>query len=230
MSTFKKKTEYEHHETIDMIPSHFLDNQTKVLSFSPVVHPPLFKPGNPAVIGLSAFAVGSLVLGIYSTGLVTHLPQVVIGVALGFAGISQFVSGIFELIIGNTFAATTMLTYSGFFFTLGLTFSPATGFLKAVMVEGKEALDLCIGTIMLGYAVVSILFFLGTLRQPIIFRILLFEISAAFLLSSLGGFLHMHILSVAGGWVSIAIAITGWYIMCALLYNEKITPIKVPMF
>ncbi|CAO3609120.1 unnamed protein product [Cunninghamella echinulata] len=96
--------------------------------------------------------------------------------------------------------------------------------------EGKEALDLCIGTFMLGYTVVSILFFLGTLRQPIMIRVLLFEISVAFFLTSLGGLLHMHILNVVGGWITIAIAVTGWYIMCALLYDESITPIKVPMF
>ncbi|CAO3623718.1 unnamed protein product [Cunninghamella blakesleeana] len=192
--------------------------------------PPLFKPGNPAAIGFSSFAVGSFVLGLYSTGLITNLPQIAVGVALGFTGVSQFVSGLLELLIGNTFAGTTMLTYSGFFFSFGLTFSPATGFLQAIAAEGEEALEFCVGLFMLAYTIPSFLFFLGTFRQPILIRVLLFQVFLGFLFSCLGAFLHMKVLTAVGGWITLSLAINAWYIMCTFLFDDTTTTFKLPMF
>lgn len=160
----------------------------------------------------------------------TNLPQIAVGVALGFTGVSQFLSGLFELLLGNVYAATTMLTYSGFFFSFGLTFSPASGFLQAAMPEGEEALDFCVGIFMLAYTIPSFLFFLGTFRQPILIRVLLFQVFTSFFFSCIGAFLHMKVLTAVSGWISISLAINAWYIMCTFIFDETTTTIKFPMF
>ncbi|KAI8096460.1 GPR1/FUN34/yaaH family-domain-containing protein [Halteromyces radiatus] len=220
-----QKPEIQHHESIDMRTPSIHEEIKPVGDIRP-----LFKPGNPAAIGFASFATGSLVIGLYCIGLLTNLPQVTVGVALGFTGICQFTSGLLELLIGNTYAATTMMTYSGFFFSFGIMFSPASGFLEIAMKEGEDALQTCVGLYMLGYTFVSFIFFLGTFRQPWLIRATLLQVFLAFLTSCLGNFLHNNGLVAASGWISISLALTAYYVMATLIYDDTTTFIKLPAF
>lgn len=69
------KTEYEHHEVIDMASYHSSEKHPQAVNPVPVLPPvtPLFKPGNPAAVGFSSFALGSFVLGLYSTGKILYI-------------------------------------------------------------------------------------------------------------------------------------------------------------
>lgn len=84
-------------------------------------------------------------VGLYNTGLVIHIPQAVMGVALGFSAMGQFVCGIAELLLGNTFGGTSMLTYSGFWFSYGIMFSGGGGFFDTAMESGMHELEMCLG-------------------------------------------------------------------------------------
>ncbi|KAI8335336.1 GPR1/FUN34/yaaH family-domain-containing protein [Chlamydoabsidia padenii] len=228
-----QKPQFEHHESIDKSSRTASHHEEIAMPMSPPDAipslPPIFKPGNPAAIGFASFATGSLVLGLYCIGLITNLPQVVVGVALGYSGIGQFVSGFMELLMGNVFAATTMMTYSGFFFSFGIMFSPASGFLELAIKGGEEELQKCVGLYMLGYTFISFIFFLGTLRQPWVIRAVLLQVFLGFFFSCLGNFLHVHGLIVASGWISISLALTAYYVMAALIFDETTTFIKLPL-
>ncbi|KAI8367653.1 GPR1/FUN34/yaaH family-domain-containing protein [Radiomyces spectabilis] len=185
----------------------------------------------PAAIGFSAFALCSFVLGLYNSGLVTHLPQVAIGVSFGAGAVGQFIAAICEIYLGNTYSATTFLTYSGFFFTYGIMFMPSSGFMSAAMEAGGLAeLERCMGLVMAGYAIVSFLFFLGTFRQPWLVRLVLLQVFLTFFFGALGAFTGVAGLTKAGGWLSFTLAVTAWYIMCAILYQDNTTFIKLPFF
>jgi succinate-acetate transporter protein len=111
-----QKPQFEHHESIEKIPvassitgHHHEEIAMPPSNAAPAYPSTVFKFGNPAALGFASFATGSLVMGLYSIGLLTNLPQVVVGVALGYTGIGQWVSGFMELLMGNTYAATTMM-------------------------------------------------------------------------------------------------------------------------
>ncbi|KAI8391289.1 GPR1/FUN34/yaaH family-domain-containing protein [Radiomyces spectabilis] len=189
------------------------------------------KAANPAAIGFGAFALCAFVLGLYNTGLITGLPQVAVGVALGYGAVGQFISGVGELYLGNTFAGTAMLTYSGFFLSYGVMFTPAGGFLEAAMeAGGLEELNRCVGLYMTGYTIVSFLFFLGTFRQPILIRLVLGQVFLTFLFAALGGYTGNIVLTKIGGWFSFTLALTAWYVMCAIIYDDTTTFIRLPFF
>lgn len=59
--------------------------------------------GNPGPLGLSAFAVTTLLLSLVNAKVVgyTH-PNIVLGMAFFYGGAVQIIAGIFEMIIGNT--------------------------------------------------------------------------------------------------------------------------------
>lgn len=186
---------------------------------------------NPAPIGFAAFALCSFVLGLYNTGLVTDLPQVAVGVAFGYGAMGQFVCGICELIIGNMFAATSMLTFSGFFLTFGIMMIPSSGFLTLAMANGGlQTVQVCMGLVEIGYAIAAFLFLLGALRQPILIRLVLLQVFLAFLTGGIGGLTQIVNFNLASGWISFSLSLTAWYVMCAMLFTPENTMIKLPFF
>ncbi|OAD65831.1 hypothetical protein PHYBLDRAFT_92772, partial [Phycomyces blakesleeanus NRRL 1555(-)] len=191
-------------------------------------HPP-HKYGNPSAVGFAAFAVGSFILGVVNTGLLTDIPHVAVGVALGYSAVGQFVCGIMDLIIGNTFGATTMLTFSGFFLSYGIMLLPSTGTFQALAVKGADDLEKCIGLYMLAFAIPSFFYFVGSLRQPYFVRAVLLQVFLTFFLGSVSAFTGVAVLAKIGGWFSITLSATAWYITCAILFREQPTIISLPL-
>lgn len=227
-STVEQKADIQHRE-IDMPMEDIVAQRAAQLHVNAV--PNHLAKLQPAPIGFGAFALCSFVLGMYNTGLITDLPQVAVGVAFGYGAMGQFVCGICELVLGNMFAATSMLTFSGFFFTFGIMMIPSSGFLEVAMANGGiHTVHLCMGLVQLGFAFAAFFFLLGTLRQPILIRLVLLQVFLAFLFGGIGGLAGSTACNQASGWVSFTLAITAWYIMCALLYTPDHTMIKLPFF
>ncbi|OBZ80773.1 Ammonia transport outward protein 2 [Choanephora cucurbitarum] len=235
-----QKPDIQHHEAINVATSHHSDsdydaekaiNEAAAKMHVNTLLPTGHSKFQPAPIGFGAFALCAFVLGLYNSGLIINLPQVAAGVAFGYGAMGQFICGICELVSGNMFAATTMLTFSGFFFTYGIMMIPSSGFFEFAMANGGiETVQLCMGLIQIGYAIAAFLFLLGTLRQPILIRLVLLQVFLAFLFGGIAGLSGIHQFNLASGWVSFTLSLTAWYVMCALLFTPEHTPIKFPFF
>jgi succinate-acetate transporter protein len=226
MTSLDQKPDIQHHE-IDIPSSSDTHSDKKVIQPAR----PSFFNCNPAPIGFSGFALCSFVLGLFNSGLITDLPQVAIGVALGFGAMSQFVCGVAELALGNVFSATSMLTFSGFFFAFGIMMTPSSGFLELAMASGGEnAVTQCMALVEIGFAIAAFIFLLGALRQPYLIQALLFLAGMSFFLAAIGSFVGSVAVTRAGGWFSFILGCVGWYCMAALLYTPDTTYIKLPFF
>ncbi|KAI8059216.1 GPR1/FUN34/yaaH family-domain-containing protein [Gongronella butleri] len=233
MST-STKAEYEHCEAVNVTSNHVHDPEAQVPANAAPAYPPSLKignarPGNPAPLGFFSFGTGSLAVGLFCLD-VTPLPHAVTGVCVGYAGLGQFLCGLFELLIGNTYAATTMISFSGFFFSFAYTFSPQSGFLELAEKMDPKVLNNSTAVFMLGYSAIAFIFLLGTFRQPWLIRITLTFVFLGFFTSMLGHFLNIQALLTASGAFSICIAAVAYYIGAALLYDESNTFIKLPFF
>ncbi|KAI9316467.1 GPR1/FUN34/yaaH family-domain-containing protein [Dichotomocladium elegans] len=183
---------------------------------------------NPTALGLCAFAVGAFMVGLYNTGLVIHLPQAIMGVALGFAGMGQFICGIADLLLGNTFGGTTMLTFSGFWFSYGIMFYGESGFLEAAIKAGMIELEKCLGLWQIAFAIPSFIFLIATLKQSWAVRLILLQVFLTFFLGGIGAFTGVTAVTKAGGWISFTLSITAWYVMAVILFAEE-KLIKLPL-
>ncbi|KAI8139445.1 GPR1/FUN34/yaaH family-domain-containing protein [Fennellomyces sp. T-0311] len=186
---------------------------------------------NPLAIGFAAFSLCSFVFGLYNSGLITDLPQVAVGVALGFGAIGQLYASIGCFIQGETYSATTFMTYSGFFFAFGIMFCSGSGFVEAATADGTlTQLHKCMALVQLAFAVCSLFYFLGTLRQPKLIQLILFLVFCTFFFGCLGEFTGVVGLTMTSGWCSFALALVAWYVMCCLIYTEENTFIRLPFF
>jgi succinate-acetate transporter protein len=68
------------------------------------------KRANPAPLGLSGFALTTLVLSTYNAGLITSGSGVVLGLAAFYGGLAQLLAGILEWKGGNTFGYVAFFT------------------------------------------------------------------------------------------------------------------------
>ena len=75
----------------------------------------LWKPADPAPLGLAGFAMTTFVLSMFNANLVSEkgLP-VVLSLALAYGGLAQLLAGMWEFRNGNTFGAVAFTSFGAF--------------------------------------------------------------------------------------------------------------------
>ncbi|GAB7358423.1 hypothetical protein MBLNU230_g2489t1 [Neophaeotheca triangularis] len=194
-------------------------------AFGGEFQPGLYRPvdhrkfANPAPLGLSAFALTTFVLSLINLGTrgITG-PSLVIGPALGYGGLVQLLAGMWEMAVGNTFGATALSSYGGFWIAVGIILTPG-GFEieEHLTVDGSEIpfLD-SFGLFLMGWFIFTFLLLLCTLRSTVAFFLLFFTLDMAFLMLGIGYLLNSNGsphegLIQAGGAFGILAAFTAWY-------------------
>ena len=70
---------------------------------------------NPAPLGLCGFGITTLVLSVINANLVSSAATpVVLGLAVAYGGLAQFLAGMWEFRTGNTFGAVAFTSYGAF--------------------------------------------------------------------------------------------------------------------
>lgn len=128
--------------------AHVNTAETRLPPFGGEFQPGLYRPvaerklANPAPLGLCGFALTTFVLGMINMQArgITE-PNMVVGPAFVYGGFIQILSGMWyvsfapysiaysdqssrEMAVGNTFGATALTSYGGFWISLAITFTP----------------------------------------------------------------------------------------------------------
>jgi len=107
-------------------------------AISPPFHPPVLgsrliadpfsRFANPAPLGLLGFAATTFLLSLFNIQARSiTTPNIILGMALAYGGLAQFVAGIEEWACGNTFGATAFASYGGFWLSFATLFIPQFG-------------------------------------------------------------------------------------------------------
>jgi len=204
--------------------AHISTNQQGWLpAFGGEAQPGLYKPiadrkiANPAPLGLSAFALTTFVLGLINVGTRhTSAPNLVVAAAYGYGGLVQLLAGMWEMAVGNTFGATALSSYGGFWISFAIIFTPG-GFniVSELGGEGGQFYDE-FGFYLMGWFIFTFILVICTLRSTVAFFFLFFSLDMAFLLLSIG-YLHrpdgtpQTSVIKAGGVFALLAAFTAWY-------------------
>ncbi|KAI9656196.1 MAG: hypothetical protein M1821_004858 [Bathelium mastoideum] len=149
------------------------------------------KIANPAPLGLSAFALTTFVLSLINMGTRNiSEPNIVVAAAFGYGGLVQLLAGMWEMAVGNTFGATALSSYGGFWIAFGIIFTPG-GFQIISQLEaadkGAETMFLdSLSLFLFGWFIFTFILLLCTLRSTVAFFLLFFTLDMAFLLLAIG--------------------------------------------
>lgn len=170
--------------------------------------PPVHKFGNPAPLGLSAFALTMFVMGlVQSKAMGVSNTNIVIGLAMLYGGLIQLLTGMWEMALENTFAATMLTSYAGFWITQAV---PAIPFFHIDYDLTKDK-NHSFGFVYLGWFLFNTMLTLCTMKSTLA----LFSFCALFdvylLLCTIASMGQHSGVFRAAGVVGVIVSFLGWY-------------------
>jgi len=223
-------------------------------AFGGEFQPGLYRPiegrkfANPAPLGLSAFALTTFVLSCVNlqTRHVTA-PNIVVPLALGYGGLVQLLAGMWEMAVGNTFGATALSSYGGFWIAYGILLTPNWNILGKGGPYDAETLaaagadphmaNSAVGFFLTGWFVFTTILLLCTLRSTVMFFLLFFTLDMAFLMLACGEYATNNgaiksagMLTKAGGGFGMLAAFLAWYNAFAGIADSSNSFFLIPVF
>jgi len=176
------------------------------------------KFGNPAPLGLCAFALTTFVLSAINMGAsdITE-PNIVVALAFGYGGLVQLLAGMWEMAVGNTFGATALSSYGGFWLSFAIVLTPG-GFEIAESLGGAGSpnFNYSFGLFLMGWFIFTTILVICTLKSTVAFFLLFFFLDLTFLLLGIaylqgGGTAANPKIAKAGGMFGLLAAFAAWY-------------------
>jgi len=178
--------------------------------------PPKSGLGNPGPLGLAGFALTTFCLSVFNTGILVHpsLEGVVLPLALFYGGIAQFIAGLFEYKVNNTFGATAFCSYGAFWCSFA-----GYVYLIAPTLDADIA-NQATGLFLFAWMVFTIYMTIGAYRVSWAVFAVFLPLSITFILLTAGAFANNEMASHAGGWFGIFTAGFAWYASAAVIINS----------
>lgn len=194
---------------------------------------PVRQLGNPSPLGLCGFAMTTFVLSMFNArAMGITVPNVVVGLAVFYGGFAQFAAGIWEGLIGNTFAMCALTSYGSFWLAFAAINIKAFG-IKAAYTGHEDQLGNAVSFFLLGWTLFTFMLTLCTIKSTVAFFSLFFFLTLTFIFLTAGDFTHKVGLTRTGGVLGVITAFIAFYnAFCgtASAQNSYITgrPIRLP--
>jgi len=184
---------------------------------------------NPGPLGLSAFALTTFVLSLInlSAGDVTA-PNIVIGLAMFYGGMVQFAAGMWEFAVGNTFGATALSSYGGFWLSYAVILIPGFNVGAGYATDDAE-FHTAISFYLFGWAIFTFLMFVCTFRHSVAFIFLFFVLDAAFWFLAIAEYAGSSGCQKVGGVFGLLAAAAAWYSALSQLLTKDNSFFTLPM-
>jgi succinate-acetate transporter protein len=227
-------------------------NEPRLPAFGGEFQPGLYKSvearkfANPAPLGLSAFALTTFVLSAVNLGARgVSAPNIAVPLALGYGGLVQLLAGMWEMAVGNTFGATALSSYGGFWIAYGILLTPNWNILGKggpYATEATAAIDpkmgeSAVGFFLTGWFIFTTILLLCTLRSTVMFFLLFFTLDLAFLMLACGAYANDNNameaskkLTQAGGGFGMLAAFLAWYNAFAGIADSSNSFFLIPVF
>jgi len=146
-------------------------------------------------------------------------PNIVVALAFGYGGLVQLLAGMWEMAVGNTFGATALSSYGGFWIAFAIVFTPGGFQIESTIITAQGAATLydSLGLFLAAWFIFTTLLLIATLRSTVAFFLLFFTLDMTFLLLFCG-YLNRTAagdpnpgLIKAGGAFGLIAAILAWY-------------------
>lgn len=179
--------------------------------FNQPIPPQAYNFGNPAALGLSAFAMTTFVLSVVNLGGPhLHKPQIVLGLSCFYGGFVQFAAGLWEFFLGNTFGSVALTLYGAFWLSYSALFLEAFG-VSAAYSGHEDQFSNAVAFFLVGWAIFTFMLLLVTLKATVAFCALFIFLEITFILLACGEFLASPLTTRAGGVMGIITALIAWY-------------------
>jgi succinate-acetate transporter protein len=190
---------------------------------------PPTKLGDPAPLGLFSFATTTFVLSLINVGFGSvHEENIVVAMSFGFGALGQLLAGIFEMILGNTFAATAFAGYAGFWLSFAIILTPGSRIVSDLEGVSNLTFFYSVGFFLLAWAIFTTMCLLCTLKSTITFFMMFLTLDVTFIFLA-AGYLASDEKGPGSGWVKaggvfgLASSCLGYYIAFSGIADKDCT-------
>ncbi|CBQ71363.1 conserved hypothetical protein [Sporisorium reilianum SRZ2] len=197
---------------------------------------------NPLPLGVFGFSTTTLLLSLYNIQVKgIEIPNAVIGFALVYGGLAQFLAGLWEFACGNTFGATVFTSFGMFWWGYSVILIPFFGFMgtnngqpgiyTARSPYAAEA-DAAIGLYLWIWFGITTIYLIASTRGSASLFVLIFLLWITFICLGTHAYTGNAHLQTAGGAFGIATGFAGFYLGTASFltpYNSFFTLPVVPL-
>lgn len=188
---------------------------------NPGLHTTPHRPmGNPVPLGLSGFCICCFVAAMVflQARSVTHV-NIIAGEALFFGGIVETVAGLWCLVVENTFAATALGSFGGFWFGYGTILIDGFGIVSSYSTTRE--LNNALGFYITPWVIFAFLMWICTFKSTWPFFILFTFVWTFLMLLAIGYFIDSTGVLKAGGAIALLATFTGFFIIFAGVANNE---------
>lgn len=191
---------------------------------APPVTAELWKPADPAPLGLAGFAMTTFVLSMFNANVVGKggLP-VVLGLALAYGGLVQLLAGLWEFRNQNTFGAVAFCSYGAFWLSFW-----ALNVFYAKGITGN--VGHAVGLYLWAWAIFTTYMAVAALRVSGAVLLVFVLLAATFVLLAIGADGAHETVTHWGGYVGLATAAAAWYASFAAVLNSTFRRTLLPVF
>ncbi len=174
----------------------------------------IWKPADPAPLGLAGFAMTTFVLSIFNANLVSDkgLP-VVLGLTLAYGGLAQLLAGMWEFRNGNTFGAVAFSSFGAFWISYW-----ALQVFYAKDIGGN--VGHAVGVYLWAWAIFTAYMTVASLRVSAAVALVFILLTATFILLAIGASGAHETVTHWGGYLGLATAAVAWYASFAGVTNS----------
>lgn len=196
---------------------------------------PQRKFANPAPLGLSCFALTTFILSLINVqARGVNEPNIVIAAAFAYGGVVQLLAGMWEMAVGNTFGATALSSYGGFWISFALILTPSLGIVETLEKTDKHQFYNSMGFFLLAWAIFTAILTACTVKSTLAFFLLFFLLDVAFFCLAAGYFTAgakgPTVGAIkAGGVLGIMAALLAWYNALAGIADSSNSFFVVPV-
>jgi succinate-acetate transporter protein len=171
--------------------------------------------GNPAAVGLGAFAATTLLLQFHNLGFVGT--GAVMWLAFIFGGLAQLIAGFLEYRNGNNFGLAAFVTYGSFWIALGgIWLNAQLGFMP---ISGTD-----VGWFLVVFTILTGIYFIGSLKQNSALAWVFLTLLLGFILLDIGHLVPgAEYFNKIAGVELIVCSLCAWYLMAHVI----LTPLKI---
>lgn len=182
------------------------------------------KPSNPGPLGLFGFGITTCLLSSINAGLIPPASiAAVVPLAFAYGGLAQFVAGIMEFRLGNTFGGVAFTSYSMFWWWFSLLlWTLGAGWLKAPAPQGMA-------TALLLWGIFTFLLWVVTFRLNKILWSVFLLLTITFFLLAAKDFGFGDIYGKLGGYVGLATGVDALLLAFFELLNAVAGYTVVPL-
>lgn len=183
----------------------------------------LWRPADPAPLGLAAFAMTTFVLSMFNANLVSEKgTPVVLGLALAYGGIVQLLAGMWEFRTGNTFGAVAFCSYGAFWISFW-----ALEVFYAKQIGGN--VGHAVGVYLWAWAIFTAYMTVAALRVSVAVLGVFALLTATFVLLAIGAVGPHTTVTHWGGYIGLATAAVAWYASFAAVTNSTFGRTVLPV-